>query len=177
MSEYIASEIKEEEGQLAKLMGIAGLIVAENAQEEYDKNIDRIEQIGHEQQNIKIQCDKKERKLSDIRYELSGIAALNKYLVNEYERQKQDKSDTDSVRQRIERLKKIYLTQNTESLVSVIHDTYDETYSELFKLKEKKERIKRFIVDTKDGRYSFDEPMINSLRKFITLYGLFYAGT
>ena len=178
MSEYIASEIKEEEGQLAKLMGIAGLIVAENAQEEYDKNIDRIEQIGHEQQNIKIQCDKKERKLSDIRYELSGIAALNKYLVNEYERQKQDKSDTDSVRQRIERLKKIYLTQNTESLVSVIHDTYDETYSELSKLKEKKERLKRFIVDTKDGRYSFDEPMINSLRKYLSLHytGCFMQG-
>ena len=178
MSEYIASEIKEEEGQLAKLMGIAGLIVAENAQEEYDKNIDRIERIGHEQQNIKIQCDKKERKLSDIRYELSGIAALNKYLVNEYERQKQDKPDTDSVRQRIERLKKIYLTQNTESLVSVIHDTYDETYSELSKLKEKKERLKRFIVDTKDGRYSFDEPMINSLRKYLSLHytGCFMQG-
>ena len=89
-----------------------------------------------------------------------------------------DRSDTDSVRQRIERLKKIYLTQNTESLVSVIHDTYDETYSELFKLKEKKERLKRFIVDTKDGRYSFDEPMINSLRKYLSLHytGCFMQG-
>ena len=178
MSEYITSEIKEEEVKLAKLMGIAGLIVAENAKEEYDKNIEIIEKIGHEQRDIKIQCDKKEKSLSDIKYELSGIAALNKYLVNEYDKQKQGKADTESVRQRIEQLKKVYLTQNTDTLVSVIHDTYDEAYGELSKLKEKKERLKRFIVDTKNGTYSFDEPMINSLRKYLSLHytGCFMQG-
>lgn len=164
---FTEQEIAGEEKQLAELMEKAGLIVAENAEEEIEAVN---EQTAHEKRMLdeKIrQYEEACKKLSRCNADISGLAVRGEIL-----RQELDKAQEIIVRQtedeeRLESLQKVYNVVGCKELSRQIFAIYQKMEEEYRQTECEYNHLQKYIDNAKNGSYTLDNPLRDKLREYL----------
>ncbi len=164
---YTEQEIADKEKELANLMEKSGLLVVENAENEMERLQEKISlnKVLLAEENNRLESVSE--KLISCKAELSGIEVHNDILRQELVNAKDMLSRQNTDMERLESLQKIYDTVGNADLAEVILNLYKKMELEWCEARQAAEKLDRFIVNAKNGKYTFDDPLRDKLKEYL----------
>lgn len=164
---FTEQEIAGEEKQLAALMEKAGLIVAENAEEE-------IEVVNEQTAHEKYLLDEKSRryeeaskKLSQCNADISGLAVRNEILRQELDRTQEIIGRRAEDEERLESLQNVYNAVGCKELSGQVFAIYQKMEEEYRQTEREYNHLQKYIDNAKNGSYTLDNPLRDKLREYL----------
>ncbi len=164
---FTEQEIAGEEKQLAALMEKAGLIVAENAEEEIEAVH---EQIAYEKCMLEEESRRYEeasKRLSQCSADVSGLAVRSEILRQEMDRAQETIGRQAQDEERLQSLQKVYNAVGCKELSELILALYRKMEKEYNQTEEEYNCLKKYIENAKGGSYKLDNPLRDKLKKYL----------
>lgn len=164
---FTEQEIAGEEKQLASLMEKAGLIVAENAEDEIQAVK---EQTAYEKRMFDEESRRYEEaseKLSRCNADISGLAVRSEILRQELDRAQETVGRQAKDEERLESLQKVYNAVGCGELSKQIFAIYQKMEQEYRQTEQEYNRLQKYIENAKNGTYTFDNPLRDKLREYL----------
>lgn len=164
---FTEQEIAGEEKQLASLMERAGLIVAENAEDEIQAVK---EQTAYEKRMFDEESRRYEEayeKLSQCNADISGLAVRSEILRQELDRAQEAVGRQAKDEERLESLQKVYNAVGCGELSEQIFAIYQKMEQEYRQTEQEYNSLQKYIENAKNGTYTFDNPLRDKLREYL----------
>lgn len=164
---FTEQEIAGEEKQLAALMEKAGLIVAENAEEEIETVHEQIDLEKCMLEEESRRYEEASKKLSQCNADISGLSVRNEILRQEMDRAQETIGRQAQDGERLESLQKVYNAVGCKELSELILALYRKMDRECQQTEEEYNRLRRYIDNAKNGSYTFENPLRDKLKEYL----------
>lgn len=153
LSDNLENEIQELQTQLGVALSEAGIVVCENASEEYDKSFRDKELLKNEETRMSEKFNDVQQQLMSLNETISANKALIDIFTEQSEKLEKADEAGNADAERMGKIREIYSADNDEAMLSVILETYQKMRSEFTEECKAAQELENFIDNARKGTY------------------------
>ena len=167
LSDNLENEIQELQTQLGVALSEAGIVVCENASEEYDKSFRDKELLKNEETRMSEKFNDVQQQLMSLNETISANKALIDIFTEQSEKLEKADEAGNADAERMGKIREIYSADNDEAMLSVILETYQKMRSEFTEECKAAQELENFIDNARKGTYICKSPERDRLKEYI----------
>ena len=172
LSDNLENEIQELQTQLGVALSEAGIVVCENASEEYDKSFRDKELLKNEETRMSEKFNDVQQQLMSLNETISANKALIDIFTEQSEKLEKADEAGNADAERMGKIREIYSADNDEAMLSVILETYQKMRSEFTEECKAAQELENFIDNARKGTYICKSPERDRLKEYLEIqYG------
>ena len=167
LSDNLENEIQELQTQLGVALSEAGIVVCENASEEYDKSFRDKELLKNEETRMSEKFNDVQQQLMSLNETISANKALIDIFTEQSEKLEKADEAGNADAERMGKIREIYSADNDEAMLSVILETYQKMRSEFTEECKAAQELENFIDNARKGTYICKSPERDRLKEYL----------
>ena len=167
LSDNLENEIQELQTQLGVALSEAGIVVCENASEEYDKSFRDKELLKNEETRMSEKFNDVQQQLMSLNVTISANKALIDIFTEQSEKLEKADEAGNADAERMGKIREIYSADNDEAMLSVILETYQKMRSEFTEECKAAQELENFIDNARKGTYICKSPERDRLKEYL----------
>ena len=167
LSDNLENEIQELQTQLGVALSEAGIVVCENASEEYDKSFRDKELLKNEETRMSEKFNDVQQQLMSLNETISANKALIDIFTEQSEKLEKADEAGNADAERMGKIREIYSADNDEAMLSVILETYQKMRSEFTEEYKAAQELENFIDNARKGTYICKSPERDRLKEYL----------
>ena len=158
--------------RLKTMMDEVGLLVAENAKEELEKNEESLENLTDRLSQITREYNENNDKANKLKEQINASGTLVNILSSRLDEIKERVESGKENEERLRSISEIYGKEINEDLARQILDTYNLVFKDYEEISKEVHTLEIYIENVKKGIYVCDDPMRNKLKNYlVSQYG------